>query len=770
MFIRLLLILFVFFLPAVALSQPVVLTESVTAVSATAQVALLEDPSQTLTFAQVIAASERFQANTAQQEDFGRSASVWWLRLDVHLCTDTDWYVLLDFANLAVADAFVVLPDGTQQALGTLRNPDRRLPTLRLPHVHGDWQLYLRVSNHGKERLVIPVKFLSAEALLTKSNDEYWFYGGMSVSFLILAAYSLLLFVNLRTLNYLTMTGVLLLAFVLVQRGGGTIAWLAFLTNPSYVGYSFAFQGMIVALTHFGRQLTGSRALFPRADRLLRALLWLAVLLLPVSTWLPYADLWSYVETVVFITALGLFSVGIVSQSSPLTRGIFLIQFLLTLMTLPLMLWGLGMTFANPNAVIRLAQFGMLLMGLLLSLLMMEQARLLKIQAERAEAANEAKGEFLTTMSHELRTPMNAVISVGELLQRSKLTTKQADYVGKLNMSSRHMLALINNILDMERIDSRQLVLEAYPFALAECLAQVRALLEEQARHKNLRLLFQDETHLSEQLLVGDVMRVKQVLLNLLNNALKFTAVGQITLTVTQGLRTATQVELLFRVCDTGLGISAEQQQRIFQPFVQASSTTAREFGGSGLGLAISRKLVESMGGRLIVESSVGEGSCFSFHLRLPFVGACPASDFPRAAASPAGQTPTNMAGLRILLVDDEPMNQFFGKELLGTLAANVTTASSGVEAIEHIQQSRFDVILMDVSMPEMDGYAATRRIRELPAFADLPIIALTAHAIAGERERCLAAGMNDFVTKPFDLPHLQAVIASVSASMNCHH
>lgn len=758
MLIHLLLIALLCVFPATALSQPVVLTDSVAAISATSALALLEDPSASLTLDQVIAASERFQPNTQQQEDFGRSASTWWLRLDVSVRTATDWYVLIDFANIAVAEAFVVLPDGSQQALGTMRNPERRLPTARLPPHHGDFRLYLRVSNYGKDRLFIPVRLLAADALLTQSNHEYLFYGGISIGFLTLAAYNLLLFIGLRNVSYLILMGMLLSAFFLTQRASGAIPLLSFLTMSGSVVYSYPMQLMTLLASYLWLQLADSRTLLPRTDRVLRRLLLLGLMLVPVSAWLPYGDLWSYLEALLFTAILAGLSLFALLHRLPIARSFLPMHFVLTITCTPVILWGLGMTSQHTNVLIMLSQGGLLLSGIALSIVLAEQAKLFKIQAARADAANEARGEFLTTMSHELRTPMNAVISVGELLKRTPLNPKQQDYVGKLNASSAHMLAMINDILDMERIDSGQLSLETSRFRLADCVQQVRQLLNEQAQHKRLALVLDDQTRLAGQPLWGDPTRLKQVLLNLLNNAIKFTHQGQITLTISQQNRAHGQVEICFQVRDTGIGMSAEQQQQVFQPFVQAHSSTAREYGGTGLGLAISRKLVEQMGGMLSLESSVGQGSCFSFNLHLPLqdavvgtvVGACPASD-----SSP----PTNLAGLAILLVDDDPMNLFFGKELLLTLEANITTAASGREAIQQLHQQRFDVVLMDVSMPERDGYETTRQIRQHPPWVDLPVIALTAHAIAGERERCLAAGMNDYLTKPFDLRELQSMV-----------
>ncbi len=389
----------------------------------------------------------------------------------------------------------------------------------------------------------------------------------------------------------------------------------------------------------------------------------------------------------------------------------------------------------------------------LLSLSQAEQTRLEREQAGRIVASNKAKDEFLTTMSHELRTPMNAVVSAGKLLKTTPLSSTQQGSVDRLEISSQHMLALINDILDLARIDSTLLSLENIPFHLDGLLQQTEQLLSDQAGEKGLALVVNNQFSLQDKQLIGDPTRLKQILINLISNAIKFTSKGLITVNIAIERSNKNKVDLLFAVNDTGIGLSAKQQPLLFQPFSQADNSIARKYGGSGLGLAISYKLVKRMGGKLQLKSTLGKGSCFYFTLNFPLQDS-PLKNEPDVAE----ESQRSIAGAHILLVDDDDLNLFFGQALLETLDIHVTTAKSGMVAIQKLQQQDFDLVLMDVSMPEMDGYEATRRIRREKQLFQLPIIALTAHVTAGEKERCLAVGMNDYVSKPFELEHLKKI------------
>ena len=385
----------------------------------------------------------------------------------------------------------------------------------------------------------------------------------------------------------------------------------------------------------------------------------------------------------------------------------------------------------------------------------------LRVSRRAAHAADAAKSAFLANMSHEIRTPLNGILGLAEVLSRSSLAAEQKDLLAMIRSSGQNLLCIVNDVLDLARVARREFELQSEPFDPVELIDDSLRPFYVVAREKGLEFRVAG-LHTLPQGLLGDAVRLRQILVNLVGNAIKFTQQGEVTIQVAArpdilAGRPVSRVEI--RVQDTGIGIAEDTRARLFEKFYQADTSISRRFGGTGLGLSIVKELISAMQGKITIESVVGRGSCFEVSIPMPIA---PAAVVAEVMACTELEEDVGPHTATILLVEDNAVNQIVAQSLLGMAGYRVEIAANGLMGVAAWQRGSYDAILMDCQMPEMDGYEATAEIRKCEAGKSrVPIIALTASAMVGERERCLAAGMDDFLSKPIQAAELQRVLAN---------
>jgi|GEM_PF-2733111 len=778
-------------LPVVTLDQQ--------SASPSLQLLLLRDNDRQLNIEQAVAAAQQ-RGELVEQRVVGSGGEVAsndWLIMQIHHTGDQpiDRILYVDEMFFETIHLYQKIEGNWQQQRSGFEQPlsDREfnshLPFFRIQLQPGEQRLVVLQSSITTTRWSFGLHLVTQSQFIATLQREligYALYVGATAAVLL---YNLFLLLQLRDRLYLWYllygTSFLLFAF----HFNGIYQYLFHLSAVGYAQGMFTSVLFMLFFTLFIRKLLESKINLPRIDYLLKSVLFYLLLLI-ILVVIDSERFYNLVMLSSVPTLLILLWVGIVATIKKVPFSVlFLLAFgwyllglsLLVLLHLGLIPYSFISRYGNlVGQLIELIGFSMLLAHrfrrLQLNQLALQQQLLSRAQDNRQQleqlvtertaalsaamageqAANLSKSRFLASMSHEIRTPISIMIGMSRLALDEPLSPKQRHFISSIVHSAESLLRLVNSILDLSKIEAGRMELDPIDFSLTALLDQLRDTIGFAAAAKGLTL----DIHVADEVpdhLHGDSLRLLQILNNLCSNAVKFTEQGGVTIDITAQPVTETTWRLAFRVCDTGIGIERERQTRLFDEYTQADQSTSRYYGGTGLGLTICRQLAALLGGEITLQSTIGEGSEFSFSVVM--ARSQQISDPPINATDEMAKR-YSLHGVTLLLVDDNELNREWMVELLQRNGIDVTTAVDGVEAVTAVQQQPFDGVLMDCQLPRMDGYQATTAIRQLPGLQQLPILALTANALPEQRQQALAAGMNSVIVKPFTYEQLFSTMA----------
>jgi len=721
-------------------------------------VTVLLDERGTLAPEQALAAPHRFRVPTQARATLGVHKDVVWLRIPVTVpaYSDGQWVLSVDYAVINRIDVYVATDGAIDRHLvtGNLEPVAEQAPRTRVPAVQlqltpgAQHVLLLRVENIGA--MILPVQLSRAPAFHAAALNEQMLQGVLLGLCLCLLLYSLAQWQNLREPlfgKFALMVAGLSLFSVEFFGLGNQYLWQNSVWMSIHAGGLFALAAACGAYLFVEQVLAR-----PGRDRLFSRLMHGGAALCVVAALAYAVDLIGVDTLVSIVSTLGIMPmlIGLPGAFLRARRGDPVGVYLLlgwsvsfaTSLVLSLVINGaLAANFWTMHAL----QFGNIFDMLLFMRILGLRTRAMQLAMLRAQEATRAKSEFLAHMSHEIRTPMNAIIGMSRLALMANPEPRLRNYLDKIHGAGEHLLAVLNDILDFSRIEAGKMRLEVVPFDLNDVLDPLVSLAT--AGPAGGAALVTRVQHGVPTHLTGDPLRLRQVMINLVSNAFKFTEQGEVAVAVELVAQAPASVVLRFSVTDTGIGMEPAQVQRLFQAFSQADASIARKYGGAGLGLSICKQLVKLMDGDIQVASTPGVGSRFSFTVRLGVAGVGAANVSP----PPAPADPAALDGARILLAEDNANNREVALDFLAAARMRVDVAGDGAEAVRMVQAGDYDLVLMDIQMPGMDGLTATRRLRAIERHQHLPIVAMTAHARPADREQSLAAGMTDHLVKPID-------------------